>query len=119
MPENIRWAEIGALPRPVSIAAYRVVQEALSNVRRHAAPGAAVQVRIEAGEHTTRVEVVDDGGVQPAAVSSSARVVGPATFKDGFGLVGMRERVAATGGQLEAGPVTGGGFRVVAEWPGR
>jgi signal transduction histidine kinase len=111
--------QTASLPRPVSIAAYRVVQEALSNVRRHAAPGAAVQVRIEAGQHTTRVELVDDGGVLPAAVSSSARVGGPATFKDGFGLVGMRERVAATGGQLEAGPVTGGGFRVVAEWPGR
>jgi signal transduction histidine kinase len=62
------------------------------------------------------VEVLDDGGATPAAVPASARS-SPAT--EGFGIVGMRERVAATGGQLAAGPAGDGGFRVVAEWPAR
>jgi signal transduction histidine kinase len=108
-----------ALSRRISTAAYRVVQEALSNVRRHAAPGARVQVLIAVEDRGTRVEVVDDGGALPAAVAAGARTAGGVPVKEGFGLVGMRERVAATGGQLAAGPVSGGGFRVVAEWPRR
>ena len=107
------------LPRPISIAAYRVVQEALSNVRRHGAPGARVDVRVTAGDRDTRVEVIDDGGSMPAAVTANARTATRAAVKEGFGLVGMRERVAATGGRLEAGPVASGGFKVVAEWPAR
>jgi len=109
--------ELTGLAVPVSTAAYRVIQEALSNVRRHAGPGARVHVFVavyEAGG--VRVEVVDDGGATPAKVPSNADRVTP--FKEGFGLVGMRERVAATGGVLEAGAAVGGGFRVVAEWPG-
>lgn len=106
------------LPRPVSTAAYRVVQEALSNVRRHAAPGARVDVHVAVDAPGTRVEVIDDGGVLPVPVAAGARTAGRTGVKEGFGLVGMRERVAATGGRLEAGPV-GGGFKVVAEWPAR
>jgi signal transduction histidine kinase len=105
------------LPVPISTAAYRVVQEALSNVRRHAGPGAQVRVLVAAhGDGGVRVEVVDDGGTMPAKVPAGAD---HATVTEGFGLVGMRERVVATGGVLEAGRVVGGGFRVVAEWPGR
>jgi signal transduction histidine kinase len=107
------------LPRPISIAAYRVVQEALSNVRRHGAPGARVDVHVVTGEAGTRIEVVDDGGAMPAAVAAPGGRVGRSPIQEGFGLVGMRERVVATGGQLEAGRVTGGGFKVVAEWPAR
>ena len=66
-----------------------------------------------------RVEVVDDGGAMPAAVPARATAARATPMKEGFGIVGMRERVVATGGQLTAGPVTGGGFRVIAEWPGR
>jgi signal transduction histidine kinase len=106
------------LPRPISIAAYRVVQEALSNVRRHAATGARVDVQVVTGDAGTRVEVIDDGGAMPATVAAGARA-GRAPIEEGFGLVGMRERVVATGGQLDAGPVSGGGFKVVAEWPAR
>jgi signal transduction histidine kinase len=110
--------QVAGLPVPVSTAAYRVVQEALSNVRRHAAPGAQVWVRVAVhGDGGVRVEVADDGGAMPVAVPASAARATPVT--EGFGLVGMRERVVATGGQLTAGPVTGGGFRVIAEWPGR
>ena len=108
------------LPVAVSTAAYRVLQEALSNVRRHAAPGARVEVRVSVGgDGAVRVEVADDGGAMPAAVVSSRAAARGAPVKEGFGLVGMRERVVATGGRLEAGPATGGGFRVIAEWPGR
>ena len=110
--------QTGSLPRPVSIAGYRVVQEALSNVRRHAGPGAAVQVHVEVAEGRIRVEVADDGGDALAAVRSSTPAA-RRTVAEGFGLVGMRERVVATGGQLEAGPLADGGFRVVAAWPAR
>jgi signal transduction histidine kinase len=68
------------------------------------------------GDGGVRVEVVDDGGTVPAKVPAGTD---HATVTEGFGLVGMRERVVATGGVLEAGRVVGGGFRVVAEWPGR
>ena len=110
--------QTGSLPRPVSIAGYRVVQEALSNVRRHAGPGAAVQVHVEVAEGRIRVEVADDGGNALATVRSSTPTA-RRTVAEGFGLVGMRERVVATGGRLEAGPLADGGFRVVAAWPAR
>jgi signal transduction histidine kinase len=109
--------QTGSLPRPVSIAGYRVVQEALSNVRRHAGAGAAVQVRVEVADDRTRVEVVDDGGGTLASVRGT--FASRTTLTEGFGLVGMRERVVATGGQLDTGPLADGGFRVVAAWPAR
>ncbi len=82
---------------------YRVVQESLNNAARHA-PGAATRVVVAVGGEAVDVEVVDAGG--PAHDS------GPA----GVGLVGMRERVEAVGGKLDAGP-TGGGWRVRAHVP--
>jgi signal transduction histidine kinase len=85
----------------VELAAYRIVQEALTNVSRHArARNATVRVRYD---HDVTVEVVDDG------------VGGPATA--GNGISGMRERAAALGGQVETGPIPAGGFRVVAHLP--
>lgn len=92
-----------ALPLGVELAAYRLVQEALTNIRRHAAAQhACVQVAHEPG--ALRVEVVDDGR-------------GPAGGRPGHGLVGMRERTALYGGTLEAGPGPSGGFRVAARYP--
>jgi signal transduction histidine kinase len=110
---------VSSLPVPVSTAAYRVVQEALSNVRRHAGPGAQVRVLV-AARHAggVRVEVVDDGGAMPAKVPANAPLQAR-PIQEGFGLVGMRERVVATGGVLEASSVAAGGFKVVATWPGR
>ncbi len=104
------------LPVPISAAAYRVVQEALSNVRRHAGADARIRIDAErAADGALRVEVVDDGGGGvPASVPAS---VAPVT--EGFGLVGMRERVESTGGRLVTGPQPGGGFRVLATWAGR
>jgi len=82
---------------------YRVVQESLNNAIRHA-PGAATRVMVSIGDDGVDVEVVDAGG--------AAHESGPA----GVGLVGMRERVEAVGGTLDAGP-TGGGWRVRARVP--
>jgi signal transduction histidine kinase len=89
------------LPSAVELAAYRIVQEALTNVTRHAR-ARAVTVRLGYGDGVT-VEVVDDGVGGPA---------GP-----GNGIAGMRERAAALGGTVEAGALPGGGFRVLARLP--
>jgi signal transduction histidine kinase len=89
------------LPAAVEIAAYRIVQEALTNVTRHAhARGAVVRIGYDDG---VDIEVTDDG------------VGGPTV--DGNGLRGMRERAAALGGTVEAGPRDAGGFRVAAHLP--
>jgi signal transduction histidine kinase len=93
------------LPSGVDRAAYRIVQEALTNVARHAGQARAfVLIRYEPCALTVQVD--DDGA------STSAQPSPP-----GLGLIGMRERVAALGGQLHAGPRGGGGFRVRAELP--
>ena len=84
-------------------AAYRVVQEALTNAARHA-PGAAVTVVVEAGDDLTIT--VANGPSRPSPTSGT-----------GYGLLGMRERVALAGGALEAGPTADGGFRVAAVLP--
>ncbi|MEV4104916.1 sensor histidine kinase [Nonomuraea sp. NPDC049649] len=89
----------------VELAAYRIVQEALTNARRHA-PGAAVDVELHYSGDGLRLLVRDNGGAPPAAPDG------------GFGLAGMRERAAAAGGELRAGPVAGGGFLVEARLPG-
>jgi signal transduction histidine kinase len=106
---EIRAATEGAvrpLPFGVDAAAYRIVQEALTNVARHAGPTAAT-VLVRYGEEELTVQVDDDGrgpGARPQPAS-------------GKGISGMRERVAALGGELYAGPRPGGGFRVLARLP--
>jgi signal transduction histidine kinase len=96
------------LPAMVDLAAYRIIQESLTNVVRHAdANRALVSIGYEAAAVVVRVE--DDG---------RGNANGRATVAEGYGLVGMRERAAAVGGQLEAGRTpTGGGFRVRAWLP--
>ncbi|MEV4755914.1 sensor histidine kinase [Micromonospora sp. NPDC049559] len=93
------------LPVEVDQAGYRVVQEALTNVTRHAGP-ATVQVQVEYAPTRLTVSVSDDGR------ASTARPVTP-----GVGLRGMRERVTGLGGTLEAAPRDGGGFTVRATFP--
>ncbi|KAB1909223.1 sensor histidine kinase [Micromonospora sp. AMSO31t] len=93
------------LPESVSQAAYRVVQEAVTNVLKHATGVGALDVRIRYLAREVEVDVTDDG-----------RSTHPANA-DGLGLVGMRERVATHGGALEAGPRAGGGWRVRARFP--
>jgi signal transduction histidine kinase len=95
------------------VALYRIVQEAMTNVVRHAGPGARATVTISAhGAGGLCAEVVDDGSGSDGSGFDGSRP-GP-----GVGLVGMRERAEATGGRLEAGPRPGGGFAVRAVWAG-
>jgi signal transduction histidine kinase len=96
--------DVGLLPPGIDLCAYRIVQEALTNARRHA-PGATVDVEIAYGADSLRVAVRDDG---PG--SDGAEL-------DGHGLVGMRERATIAGGTLRAGPAEDGGFAVEAELP--
>lgn len=94
--------------RPVGLdlAAYRVVQESLTNVIKHAGPGASAAVDVDQTDSLLRISVCDNG-------------VGPAGADDGrgHGLPGMRERVVVHGGTLTAGPRAGGGFEVLATLP--
>src|SRR5215212_8597676 len=97
------------LPAGLDLSAYRIIQEALTNVVKHAGPAHA-QVTIRYRDHEVAVEVIDDGrGV--AAVAADGR------RGTGHGLIGMAERVAAFGGDLEVGPHPGGGCRVAARLP--
>ena len=93
------------LPGEVDRAAYRIVQEALTNVSRHAG-GATAEVRIDYADEGLVVRVDDDGKADPGAPPVP-----------GTGLLGMRERVAALGGRLRAEPRAEGGFTVCAELP--
>jgi signal transduction histidine kinase len=101
--------EPGAVPPTIDLSAYRLVQEALTNTRKHAhATRAAVTVRYRPDE--LEVEVVDDG---TAAANSN----GSRSAQGGHGLIGMRERVGLHGGQLSVGPRPTGGFGVRATFP--
>jgi len=98
-----------ALPPEVDQAAYRIVQEGLTNVSRHAGHACA-SVNLHYTPHNLTVQVLDDG---KGATADSRQP------SSGLGLVGMRERVSALGGSLHAGPRDGGGFQVRAELPAR
>ena len=87
----------------IELAAYRITQEALTNARRHA-PGAAVDVELHYSGESLRLRIRDNGPGKPPGA--------------GHGLLGMRERAAAVGGKLRAGPVIGGGFLVEATFDG-
>jgi signal transduction histidine kinase len=93
------------VPPGVDLTAYRIVQEALTNVLKHAGPARA-DVRVDYVPGMIRLEIVDDG-----------RGVNGRGGTGGHGLMGMRERVGVYGGSLSAGTAAGGGFRVVAELP--
>jgi signal transduction histidine kinase len=90
----------------VELAAYRIVQEALTNARRHA-PGAAVDVELRYADDALRLRIRDNGPGQAAR------------YRAGHGLLGMRERAAAVGGSLQTGDAHGGGFCVEAELPAK
>ncbi len=98
-----------AHPAGIEVSAYRIVQEALTNVLRHAAATRA-DVAVRHLPDALEIEVVDDGGL--GASPRPADGTGP-----GLGLVGMRERVTLLGGHLDAGPTAHGGFRVHAVLP--
>jgi signal transduction histidine kinase len=90
----------------VELAAYRIVQEALTNARRHA-PGAAVDVELRYADDALRLRIRDNGPGQADR------------YHSGHGLLGMRERATAVGGALRACDARGGGFCVQAELPAK
>jgi signal transduction histidine kinase len=104
LPVDLRVTGGDALPAGIGLTVYRIVQEALTNVLKHAGPARAT-VTVAAGERLVLVEVVDDG-------NGSSQ--GPGS---GHGLVGMRERAAIYSGTLTAVKRDGGGFAVRAELP--
>ncbi|MEV0320493.1 histidine kinase [Streptomyces sp. NPDC050659] len=98
--------EAADAPPAVGAAAYRIVQEALTNAVRHGGPGLTIRVGIRTEDAALKVTVTDDG-----------RGVHDPDHTPGFGLVGMRERARSVGGTLEAGPRDEGGFMVSAVLP--
>ena len=97
------------LPAAVDLAAYRVIQEALTNVQKHAGPDAKAEVSVVRVGPNIEITVLDDGTGDTACPEEGG----------GHGLLGMRERVTALGGTLTTGPRYGGGFRVHAILPVR
>jgi signal transduction histidine kinase len=93
------------LPVRVDLSAYRIVQEALTNVLKHAGTTARAEVRLSTDDRGVAIEVLDDGHGDTILPGS------------GQGIVGMRERAQLLGGSLEAGRRPGGGFQVVARLP--
>ncbi|MFF8727803.1 sensor histidine kinase [Streptomyces sp. NPDC015171] len=112
LPVAVARADEGTeLPAAVDLAAYRIVQEALTNVRKHAGAAASAEVSVVRVGRSVEVTVVDDGAGGAAAQGDGPDAGG------GHGLLGMRERVTAVGGTLTTGPRYGGGFRVHAILP--
>jgi signal transduction histidine kinase len=129
-----RSGPVRALPAGVGLSAYRIIQEALTNVVKHAADGARCVVRLRYEPTALRVVVEDDGGrpfvsaevgVDHVRAAAGPAPVGaavgtdrfPADAGSGHGLVGMRERAHLCGGDFAAGPRPGGGFQVTATLP--
>ncbi|MGW4941957.1 sensor histidine kinase [Actinoplanes sp. NPDC004185] len=98
---------LGSLPAAVDLAAYRIVQESLTNVLRHA------------GTATASVRLAVTGDDLTVSISDTGRGSPPRPARDGHGLAGMKERVSALGGSLTAGPRPEGGFAVTATLPVR
>jgi signal transduction histidine kinase len=107
LPSSVRrTGDAAPLPAAVDLAAYRIVQESLTNAIRHAGPATAI-VSLSYSPVELRIDVTDTGAGAGAAVSDGT----------GHGLIGMRERAASVGGTMEAGPEPGGGYRVSARLP--
>ena len=99
--------ELPAVPDSLGLAAFRVVQESVTNFLKHAGPTAEATVHVDISPKLVTIEVVDDGlGVQATSA-----------VRSGSGVPGMQERVLAMGGTFSAGPRSGGGYRVHAEIP--
>ena len=98
--------EPAAVPPGVDLSAYRIVQEALTNVIKHAGAGARARVHVAYSTDDLQVTVTDDGRARDAVPEGG-----------GQGLVGIRERVAVVGGRVKAGPDPAGGFVVSAHLP--
>jgi signal transduction histidine kinase len=102
-----RIGDAAALPPVLDQTAYRIIQEALTNVLKHAGDGAEATVRLTVNDASVELEVTDDGRGSAGTVAGGSR----------RGLIGMRERVELFGGRFAAGPLSRGGFRVFARLP--
>ncbi|MCX4804849.1 sensor histidine kinase [Streptomyces sp. NPDC058682] len=100
------------LPSGVELTAYRIVQEALTNTRKHGGPGAKASVRLVYFDDGLGLLVEDDGRGAAHELYEDGGADGA-----GHGLIGMRERIGMVGGTLDAGPRPGGGFRISALLP--
>ena len=106
VPTRLRISGSAKLPPAVDVVAFRVVQEALTNVVKHAGTGATASVDVLIGAEALTVEVTNTDGARPRRSTAS-----------GHGLVGMKERVSACGGDLLVGPAPDGGYDVRAQIP--
>jgi len=106
--------EPGGLPADLIVQTHRIVQEALTNVVKHAPPNATIQVQVDTGtegpERLVRIRVENSAGAGAGAVPGHPARLVPC----GHGLTGMRERTALYGGSVDAGPTPDGGYRVIA-----
>jgi signal transduction histidine kinase len=96
------------LPAGIGLSAYRIIQEALTNVVKHAGSDARCVVAVRYGDQSLSIRVTDEGGPVPAT---------PVVTGTGHGIIGMRERVHLCGGEFSAGPLPQGGFEVTATLP--
>jgi signal transduction histidine kinase len=105
---DVRLTSVGdarALPPGVDLTVFRIVQEALTNVLKHAGAGVCAHIELRYLPHALEIEVTDDGTAKPSRTGS------------GHGLIGMAERVSVFGGCIESGARPEGGFRVFVALP--
>jgi len=115
-----RSGDVREVPAGIGVSAYRIIQEALTNVVKHAGGGARCAVAVDYGERALVISVTDDGGMglgHPHCARMSNGASASNATGAGHGLIGMRERVHLCGGELSAGPLPRGGFRVLAQLP--
>jgi signal transduction histidine kinase len=109
--------EVRAVPAGVDLSAYRIIQEALTNVVKHAGGGARCVVSIDYGEQALHIRVTDDGGGSLVLSPAGPGALGVPVGGTGHGIIGMRERANLCGGDFTAGALSAGGFEVNATLP--
>ncbi|MGH3214226.1 MAG: sensor histidine kinase [Trebonia sp.] len=109
--------QVRAVPAGVDLSAYRIIQEALTNVVKHAGGGAHCAVSIDYGDQALHIRVTDDGGGSLVLSPASPGALGGPVAGTGHGIIGMRERANLCGGDFTAGALPGGGFEVDAVLP--
>jgi len=109
--------QVRAVPAGVDLSAYRIIQEALTNVVKHAGGGAHCAVSLDYDEEALHIRVTDDGGGSLVLSPASPRALGMPPVGTGHGIIGMRERANLCGGEFSAGALPDGGFEVNATLP--